>query len=76
MSESEIFAGALEKRTPQERLSYLEACCGADSSLRKQVEELIQAHEGRPDFLGCGMLMNVVMLDPADGLVIEQARRA
>ena len=51
MSESEIFAGALEKRTTPERLSYLDACCGTDGALRKQVEALIQAHEGRPDFL-------------------------
>src|SRR5262245_13207888 len=40
----EIFAGALECATPDERAAYLASACGGDAELRTRVEALLQAH--------------------------------
>ncbi len=39
-----IFAGAIEKKTPEERAAYLDAACGSDSQLRAEIESLVAAH--------------------------------
>jgi serine/threonine protein kinase/Flp pilus assembly protein TadD len=45
LSERLIFETAIEKSTPAERANYLDLVCGQDSALRKDVEELLAAHE-------------------------------
>jgi eukaryotic-like serine/threonine-protein kinase len=40
----EIFSAALEKGTPAERAAYLDAACGHDPDLRREVERLLAAH--------------------------------
>ena len=47
----EIFALALEKKSPAERESYLAAACQGRPELRQQVESLLQAHEHAGEFL-------------------------
>src|SRR5512136_2883676 len=42
----EIFADALEKDDPRERVAFVEQACGTDSELRQLVDALLQAHEG------------------------------
>src|SRR5438445_721338 len=51
MSEATIFAGALGKKTPQERAAYLDAACGGDEELRRRVEALLASDEGAGSFL-------------------------
>src|SRR4051812_40169569 len=41
----EIFLAALDKATPQERAAYLDAACGGDEAVRREVEMLLAAHE-------------------------------
>ena len=43
-----IFMAALEKATPTERVTYLDAACVGNPSLRRRVEALLHAHD-RPD---------------------------
>ena len=45
LSERSIFEAAIEKGSPEERAAYLSQACGSDSSLRRQVEALLAAHE-------------------------------
>ena len=45
LSERTIFEAAIEKGSPEERAAYLSQACGSDSSLRRQVEALLAAHE-------------------------------
>ncbi len=51
MNSEIIFVTALEKKNPEERKAYLQEACGEDKDLRKEVEELLQAHEKAGDFL-------------------------
>jgi eukaryotic-like serine/threonine-protein kinase len=44
MSDSGIFKAAL-KLPPDQRGAYLNAACGADTELRREVESLLQAHD-------------------------------
>ena len=46
-----IFAGAIERRSPEERAAFLDAACGADAGLRLRIEALLQAHEEAGGFL-------------------------
>src|SRR5712692_5790469 len=46
----EIFQSALE-RAPGERSAFLSEACGADESLRKEVESLIASHEKDGSFI-------------------------
>lgn len=46
-----IFFNALEKQSPEERAAYLEQACGADSELRRHVEDLIRAQPKLGEFL-------------------------
>ena len=47
----EIFAGAMECATPEERAAYLASACGGDAELRARVEALLQAHDQAGRFL-------------------------
>jgi eukaryotic-like serine/threonine-protein kinase len=45
----EIFLTALEKPTIRERTEFLDAACGGDAALRRQVERLLAAHPKSKD---------------------------
>src|SRR5262245_61804861 len=47
----EIFLDAAEKPSPAERHAYLDAACGDNASLRREVEELLGHHEQLGSFL-------------------------
>jgi hypothetical protein len=47
-----IFCDAIGFRSAQERAAYLDAVCGADGELRRQVEVLLAAHCRAGNFLG------------------------
>jgi serine/threonine protein kinase/WD40 repeat protein len=51
MTEESIFAAALEKTDPAQRAAFLAQACAGDDALRRQVEELLQAHEAPGSFL-------------------------
>jgi WD40 repeat protein/serine/threonine protein kinase len=44
MTEREIFLEALDMATPEARAAYLQAACGGDVVLRREVEELLKEH--------------------------------
>lgn len=46
--QKDIFLQALDLSSPEEREAYLAQACGSDTSLRRQVEAMLQAH-GVPD---------------------------
>ena len=46
-----IVSEVLERETAEERAAYLEAACGGDVSLRKEVESLVQLEPKMGDFL-------------------------
>src|SRR6266478_6981255 len=48
----ELFAQALERKTPVEREEFLAEACNDQPGLRPQVESLLRAHEQAGDFLG------------------------
>jgi eukaryotic-like serine/threonine-protein kinase len=54
---NEIFSEALAKPFPEERQRYLEAACGADRELLRQVEGLLEADAESGSFLHGNVLM-------------------
>ena len=46
----ELFALALE-RDPEERNDFLRQACGADESLRSEIESLLSSFDDAPTFL-------------------------
>ena len=46
----ELFALALE-RNPEERSDFLRQACGADDSLRAEIESLLSSFDNAPTFL-------------------------
>ncbi len=51
MTEESIFVAALEKADPAERAAFLDQAWAGDHNLRRQVEELLRAHEAPGSFL-------------------------
>jgi serine/threonine protein kinase/formylglycine-generating enzyme required for sulfatase activity len=51
MTEEQVFLAALELPNVGQRSAYLDTVCGADTELRRQVEELLAAHFKSGDFL-------------------------
>lgn len=51
-STEEIFARALEISAPGERARLLEKWCGGEMELRREIESLLEAHEGAGTFMG------------------------
>jgi serine/threonine protein kinase/tetratricopeptide (TPR) repeat protein len=47
----EIFLNATEKTLPAQRQAYLDAACGDDAELRREVEDLLSHHEQLGSFL-------------------------
>src|SRR5215471_8876385 len=50
-TEESIFAEALDKRSPEELLAFLDGACGSDAALRARVENLLRSHEHAGSFL-------------------------
>jgi serine/threonine protein kinase len=48
---NELFLKAIEIETADERQGFLDAACGGDTTLRSEVERLVQAHFGAGSFL-------------------------
>ena len=44
-SAREIFLGAIEKETPDQRATFLQAACGGDLAWRTRVEQLLRSYE-------------------------------
>jgi hypothetical protein len=63
----EIFALALEKKSPAERERYLAEACQGNLELRQQVQSLLLAHEQAGEFLG------QTVKPPPSNLVTERA---
>src|SRR6266853_3490333 len=57
----ELFAQALERKTPEEREEFLAEACQDQPEMRSQVESLLRAHEQAGDFLS-----QTIKLPPAD----------
>jgi WD40 repeat protein/serine/threonine protein kinase len=51
-TEESIYAEALDKASPQERVAFLDSACGADPALRERVVNLLKSHEEAGSFLG------------------------
>ncbi|UCE61337.1 MAG: serine/threonine protein kinase [Phycisphaerales bacterium] len=51
-----IFSTALQKRSAEERASYLDIACGDNAGLRARVEALLKAHEEAGSFLSAPVL--------------------
>jgi serine/threonine protein kinase/tetratricopeptide (TPR) repeat protein/WD40 repeat protein len=51
MNAEEILVAAVEKKTPAERVAYLDGACGSDAALRSLVEGLLRSHEAAGSFL-------------------------
>src|SRR5262245_10160390 len=51
MNECEIFIAALEKRSPNERQSFLDEACGGNNELKLRIESLLQSHGQAGSFL-------------------------
>jgi serine/threonine protein kinase/Flp pilus assembly protein TadD len=51
MNERSIFESALDIDDPSERDAYVASACGADTTLRREVEKLLSAHHQPGDFM-------------------------
>jgi serine/threonine protein kinase/tetratricopeptide (TPR) repeat protein len=63
MGERELFIEALQRREPAERAAYLELACAADETLRRRVEELLEAHAGASAVIKETVLPEVATVD-------------
>ena len=57
---NDIFAQALEQKSPAERENYLAQACQGDPALRREIDSLLRAHEQAGDFLGKRMPLPAV----------------
>jgi len=64
-----IFSEAYKKKTPQERMDYLQNACGDETDLRAEVESLLKAYDDREGFLEAPILDTDMTL--GDTLVSE-----
>ena len=55
-----IFHEAIEKQTQQERKAYLDEVCRDNSSLRAEIDALLEAHYGQDDLLSGPILCSPV----------------
>src|SRR5262245_21997449 len=51
MTEEQVFLAAVEMQDRASRNAYLDEACGKNAELRRQVEELLAAHERSGQFL-------------------------
>jgi len=54
-----IFAQALGIADANERAAFVERACGGDETLRREVEELLQADQGAGDFMKAAQVVAV-----------------
>jgi WD40 repeat protein/serine/threonine protein kinase len=47
-----VFCEALDRKSPEELVQYLDEACGSDCALRSEVEELLHSHRAAGQFLG------------------------
>lgn len=66
MNEQAIFLAALEIADPAERAAYLSTTCDGKSTLRRQVEALLAAHERSGEFLDVPALQQIAAGTPED----------
>ena len=59
-----IFFDALEQKSPQEPITFLDRMCAGDGALRSRVEELLSAHKEAGNFLGGGSPQETVTDEP------------
>ena len=51
MTAEEILAAAIERKTPAERVAYLDGACGNNAELRASINGLLKSHEQAGSFL-------------------------
>jgi WD40 repeat protein len=66
MNEQSIFLAALDIADPTERADYVNRSCGGDEALRRQVEDLLAAHDRSGAFLDVPALRQMAAHDGAD----------
>lgn len=59
MAEHDIFLAALDIADPLQRATYLDQACAGNAALRKQVDDLLAAHERSGDFLDVPALQQI-----------------
>src|SRR5882724_3205493 len=64
MKPESILYAAIKKTTPAERAAYLDGACGTDQNLRQEIEALLQAHEGRGEFMAKPAVEHTAAFDP------------
>jgi serine/threonine protein kinase len=63
VNEEAIFAAALERTTPEERLAFAKQACAGDAKLLALVEGLLKAHDNPDSFLEAPAMPLVATLD-------------
>ena len=58
-----IFSEAYKKKTPRERMDYLDKKCGTDTDLRSEVESLLESYDDVDGFLDAPVLGTDITLD-------------
>lgn len=74
--EEELFDAAREMADPAKRAAFLERACGGDATLRKRIEELLEAAESAEDFFSEGRSMVAETIAPLRVLADEAERAA
>jgi eukaryotic-like serine/threonine-protein kinase len=64
MSEQAVFVNALEYAGP-DRAAYLDQACAGDEKMRRQVEELLTAHERSGEFLDAPAVAQIAAQTPS-----------
>ena len=69
MTESQVFAEALNHAAPAERAAFLDAACAGNSRLRADVEALLRAHARAPEYFDrpAGSLAGTIDLPAPEG---------
>ena len=70
----ELFHAALE-RQPEARQAFLDAACGGDTDLRRQVELLLAKGEEAGSFLETPAMRDMTATQTATGATLDKARR-
>ena len=61
MGTQSIFTAALDQQDPAERTAFLDSACGSNTTLRREIDELLQAHEQAGDFLDQPLIEDTVV---------------
>ncbi len=74
--EEELFDAAREMADPAKRAAFLERACGGDATLRKRIEELLEAAESAEEFFSEGRSMVAETIAPLRAMADEAERGA